>query len=74
VQDSVSLVFGGSESAAACVVVESLGGLDQKKNGEITRIMNDILSTVGVPADRTYVEFVDIPRTNLGFNGRTFAD
>eukprot|EP00560_Eucampia_antarctica_P003123 CAMPEP_0197834870 /NCGR_PEP_ID=MMETSP1437-20131217/24017_1 /TAXON_ID=49252 ORGANISM="Eucampia antarctica, Strain CCMP1452" /NCGR_SAMPLE_ID=MMETSP1437 /ASSEMBLY_ACC=CAM_ASM_001096 /LENGTH=140 /DNA_ID=CAMNT_0043439895 /DNA_START=225 /DNA_END=647 /DNA_ORIENTATION=+ len=74
IRDKEDIIFGGSEDPAALGCVYSLGSISMESNGAMMRSFAEFLEPFGVPADRMYVNFFDMPRANIGWNGRTFAD
>jgi len=73
VNDGASMIFGGSDAPLALGCVYSIGAVGMESNGAITKAVSDLLSAYGVAADRVYVNFFDMPRANVGWNGKTFA-
>jgi phenylpyruvate tautomerase len=67
------MIFGGSDAPLALGCVYSIGAVGMESNGAITKAVSDLLSAYGVAADRVYVNFFDMPRANVGWNGKTFA-
>jgi hypothetical protein len=68
------MTMGGSADPCSFVRVVSIGGLNQGTNSNISA---DIAALVGaeygVPANRCYIEFVDVTeRCMFGWNGGTF--
>jgi Macrophage migration inhibitory factor (MIF) len=71
--DKASVIFGGSDAPAALGTVYSIGGISMESNGAITNDVTDALSPFGLAADRMYINFFDVPRSNMGWNRKTFA-
>jgi phenylpyruvate tautomerase len=71
ITDKADLLFGGTTEPAALACLYSIGSIAAKSNGAITRA---VTTAIGVPADRIYINFFDVPRANVGWNGGTFAD
>ena len=64
--------FGGSEAACAHLKLKSLG-LNESLTGDYSeRLCQLIETTLGVPAQRTYIEFSGPARHMWGWDKRTF--
>ncbi|KAJ2776377.1 hypothetical protein H4R18_005705 [Coemansia javaensis] len=71
---NASLTFGGTAAPAAYVTVGSIGAVGGARNAPIVARMTELVAReLGVPPDRIYVGIRDIPRTDFGHNGATFA-
>lgn len=71
---SAAIALGGHSSTAAFVDIRGIGGLTPKVNRELSkRICETLKSVLGIPADRVYLTFTDVPATNWGWNGATFG-
>ena len=58
--------------AVGCVY--SIGQINQENNGALTKAVSELLEKHGgVPNNRIYINFFDVPRANCGWSGRTFA-
>ena len=69
-----TMTFGGSSDPTAYVEVKNLGGFAPDKAVDVSAAICTLLEqTIGVPADRVYVEMADPPRHLFGWNGKTFA-
>lgn len=67
------MCFGGSEEPCAFVQVISIGAIGGDKNKKISAAICEVLTAhLGVPADRTYIQFCDVGRSDFGWNGSTF--
>ena len=73
IRDKEDIIFGGSDAPAALGCVYSLGSISMESNGAMMKSFAEHLGPFGVPADRMYVNFFDMPRANVGWNGKTFA-
>mmetsp|Transcript_10547 Transcript_10547/g.12758 ORF Transcript_10547/g.12758 Transcript_10547/m.12758 type:complete len:92 (-) Transcript_10547:13-288(-) len=51
----------------------SLGSINKENNGALTKAISALLAEFDVPANRIYVNFFDLERQNVGYNGATFA-
>lgn len=68
------LSFGGSTDPCAYVELRSLGGLDDEVNAALSERLCAMMRDVAeVPEDRVFVNFVDMARSDWGWNGGTFA-
>lgn len=67
-----SLVFGGSEEAAAHLKLKSLG-LDESKTADYsTHLCGFIQNVLGVSPSRVYIEFSSPERQLWGWDSKTF--
>ncbi|HEX3626054.1 MAG TPA: phenylpyruvate tautomerase MIF-related protein [Verrucomicrobiae bacterium] len=72
--NQVSILMSGEPGDAAFAEVRSIGGLNgtvnQKVSQKLCRLLNQSL---GVPANRIYLNFIDIKGENWGWNSNTFG-
>ncbi|KAJ1962984.1 hypothetical protein GGI12_002315 [Dipsacomyces acuminosporus] len=69
-----SLTFAGNELPAALVNIGSIGSVGGPRNQPIVAgITGFIASELDVSPQRIYVSIRDIPATDFGHNGSTFA-
>eukprot|EP00438_Fugacium_kawagutii_P001250 Skav223446 [mRNA] locus=scaffold350:783546:784181:- [translate_table: standard] len=73
VQDGQDIIWGGSDAPCALCKVISLGSINKENNGALTKAISALLAEFDVPANRIYVNFFDLERQNVGYNGATFA-
>mmetsp|Transcript_85752 Transcript_85752/g.142122 ORF Transcript_85752/g.142122 Transcript_85752/m.142122 type:complete len:195 (-) Transcript_85752:117-701(-) len=73
VEDGKDLIRGGTDAPAAIGNCWSLGSINKENNGALTKQVSDLLADFGVTPDRIYINFFDMARENLGYNGATFA-
>lgn len=73
VQDGQDIIWGGSDAPCALCKVISLGSINLENNKALTKEVSDLLAEFEVPANRIYVNFFDLERQNVGYNGATFA-
>lgn len=74
VEDDAAFAFGGSKSDAALVEVRSIGGLNGDVNTGLSKsICDKIEDELGIPGDRVYINFTDVPAASWGWNGGTFG-
>jgi phenylpyruvate tautomerase PptA (4-oxalocrotonate tautomerase family) len=68
------MTFAGTEAPACYVEVKSIGVMTPEQTRAMSADFCARLSaTLGVSADRIYIEFQDADRHLWGFNGHTFA-
>ncbi len=70
-ETDVPMTFAGSPAPAAFVEVKSIGALYPP--AMTAAFCELITSRTGIPADRIYICFEDVPASSLGWNGRTFG-
>jgi phenylpyruvate tautomerase len=71
-EDGRDLMFAGTAAPAAYLEVKSLG-LPQARAAQYSRTLCDLLAdTLGIPADRVYIEFAAPAPGLFGWNGGTF--
>ena len=58
---------------AALGCVYSIGQINQENNGALTAKIAELLKPFGVPDNRMYLNFFDVPRANCGWSSKTFA-
>jgi len=69
-----TMCFGGTEDPTAYLEVVSLGSIGGEKNKSISAGLCGFLQKkIGVPPNRTYIQFVDPKRSDFGFNSSTFG-
>lgn len=73
VLDKQSVIFGGSDAPCAIGVLYSIGAVEKANNKRFMEEITPMLGEYGVEADRIYVNFFDVPREKVGWNGATFA-
>jgi phenylpyruvate tautomerase len=68
-----SILMSGKPGDAAFADVRGIGGLSGSVNRQLTekicRLLNESL---GVPANRIYLNFTDVEGSNWGWDGKTF--
>lgn len=50
-----------------------LGAINQENNKKVTADVTALLKEYEVAPNRMYINFFDVPRQNIGYNGATFA-
>ncbi len=72
VEAGAALLYGGSDEAAAFVEFKSIG-LDATDCPTFSAALCGLLrEDAGVPPERVYIEFKELPRAMFGWNGATF--
>lgn len=72
VQSAVPMVMAGTAEPAAFLDLRSIGLPDGKTEALSQALCGLIESAIGVPRDRVYINFADVPRSHWGWNGGTF--
>lgn len=71
-QSDSGMLFGGSDAPLAYLELKSLG-LPEDRTGEFSSALCSVVSRLmGIPHDRTYIEFASPPRHFWGWNNSTF--
>jgi phenylpyruvate tautomerase PptA (4-oxalocrotonate tautomerase family) len=71
-EDGRDLFFSGTPAPAAYLELKSLG-LPEARTAEYSRTLCDLLAeTLGIAAERVYIEFAAPPPRLFGWNGGTF--
>jgi len=66
--------FGGETGAAAFVEARGIGGMSPDVVGNLSSdICSAIESALGIPGDKVYINFMDVPASMWGWNGSTFG-
>jgi phenylpyruvate tautomerase PptA (4-oxalocrotonate tautomerase family) len=72
VETPVSMLFGGTDKPCAFLELRGIG-LPQSKTGKLSQLLGSLVeSHTGIPQDRVYINFADIPPSLWGWNGDTF--
>ena len=70
-QPGIPMIFGSSKDPCCYVEVKSIGGLHPHKMTE--SFCNIINIRTGIPTNRIYIGFEDIPPSLWGFDKKTFG-
>lgn len=73
IDDNASMIWGGEERPCALGCLYSIGAIGIESNGHITAGVSECLRPYGVAQENIYINFFDVPRANVGWNGKTFA-
>jgi len=69
-----AILMSGKPGPAAFVDIRSIGGLGGNVNQQLAQKIGGLLKeSLGVPPDRIYLNFTDVPAGNWGWNGDTFG-
>ena len=73
-QPNLPMTFGGDPAPAAFVAVKNIGKMTPEDTETLSREISARLQrTLGVPADRVYIDFADAVGYLWGWNGETFG-
>lgn len=73
VNDGCDMIWGGEDTPCALGSLYSLGSINLENNKKVMVEMTKLLGAFGVAPNRMYINFFDVPRENMGYNGATFA-
>jgi phenylpyruvate tautomerase PptA (4-oxalocrotonate tautomerase family) len=66
-----SMLFAGSAEPAAFMELRAIG-LPAKKTSDLSRVLCELVeSELGIPKDRVFINFSDVPPELWGWNGET---
>ena len=69
-----AILMSGKPGDAAFVDIRSIGSLGGNVNQQLAQKIGGLLKeSLGVPPDRIYLNFTDVPAGNWGWNGNTFG-
>ena len=69
-----AMLMAGSPGDAAFVDLRSIGGLRGDVNRQLSQKVCGLLNeSLGVPQNRIYLNFTDVPAANWGWKGNTFG-
>jgi phenylpyruvate tautomerase len=69
-----AILMSGKPGESAFADIRSIGGLSDEVNRQLAQKIGDLLNeSLGVPPDRIYLNFTDVPAGNWGWNGDTFG-
>ena len=69
-EDSQDMYF-EDESPCCFLEIKSIGSLNPSEMAK--PISNFVYKKIGIPIDKIYISFVDVPASMWAWNGRTFA-
>mmetsp|Transcript_47046 Transcript_47046/g.75599 ORF Transcript_47046/g.75599 Transcript_47046/m.75599 type:complete len:101 (-) Transcript_47046:237-539(-) len=73
VQDNLDIIWGGETGPAAMCQVVSLGSINLENNKKVSAGLCKMLKEFGIEGTKVYIEFRDVARENMGYDGKTFA-
>ena len=73
VSDGQDIIFGGSDAPCALACCYSLGAINLANNKLLTQKISSLLAEFDVPSNRIYINFFDVPPSNIGYAGATFG-
>ena len=70
----VAMTFAADPAPSCYVEVKSIGALDGDRPRQLSATVSDLIERhLGIPANRTYIGFEDVPGRLWGWNGSTFG-
>jgi phenylpyruvate tautomerase len=72
-EGDVPMTFGGTTDPVCYVEIKSVGTMGSKTKAMSQEFCAKVESALGVPKNRTYIEFSDAPGAMWGWNGGTFG-
>jgi phenylpyruvate tautomerase len=73
-ESAVPMTFAGDGAPACYVEVKSIGALDGDRTRQVSQAVCELVERhLGIPGDRTYIGFEDVPGRLWGWNGSTFG-
>jgi phenylpyruvate tautomerase PptA (4-oxalocrotonate tautomerase family) len=69
-----AITLAGKPGPAAFLDVRSIGSINKKVNGRISKEVAELLGgALGIPGERIYISFSDVSGANWGCNGAVFG-
>jgi len=72
-EGNIPMTFGDTTEPVCYVEIKSVGTMGTKTKTMSEDFCSKIESTLGVPKNRTYIEFADAAGAMWGWNGKTFG-
>jgi phenylpyruvate tautomerase PptA (4-oxalocrotonate tautomerase family) len=73
-EPGVKMSFAGTFDPVCYIEVKSVGKITADKTKSMSEdFCQEVAAKLGVPANRTYIEFADAPGAMWGWNGSTFG-
>ena len=72
-EPNTPMTFGGTSDPTCYIQIKSVGTMGEKTQTMSQDFCAKVQAALGVPPDRTYIEFADSPGAMWGWNGRTFG-
>jgi len=71
-EDQAAVRFAGSDAPCCYLEMKSIG-FPGDDTGRMAQILCDLVEAeLGIPPERTFIEFVDVPRPMWGWDRKTF--
>jgi phenylpyruvate tautomerase len=71
-QPDTPMAFGGSDDPAAFIELKGIG-IPAAKAKRLSQVLSGLVNEhLGIPIDRIYLNFADVPSNLWGWNGDTF--
>ncbi|HIK45076.1 MAG TPA: hypothetical protein IGR64_09340 [Leptolyngbyaceae cyanobacterium M65_K2018_010] len=70
---NVPMTFGGTTDPACYIEIKSVGTMGSKTKAISQELCAQVERALGIPQNRTYIEFTDVPGAMWGWNGGTFG-
>lgn len=72
--EQADISMAGKCGNAAFIELRSIGGITSKNTGAFSEMVTHyVKNETGIPAERIYINFSDIPGSLWGWNGSTFG-
>ena len=72
-EPGVAMTFAGTVDPVCYIEVKSIGNMSPAQTKAMSQDFCEVIQDkLGVPINRTYIEFADAERTMWGWNGATF--
>jgi phenylpyruvate tautomerase len=71
-EGDVPMTFGGTTEPVCYIEIKSVGTMGSKTKAMSQDFCTQVEQSLGVPKNRTYIEFADSPGAMWGWNGGTF--
>lgn len=72
-QPSTPMTFAGTTAPTCYIEIKSVGTMGNKTKAMSQEFCAQVQAALGVPPNRTYIEFADAPGAMWGWNGQTFG-
>ena len=72
-ESNIPMTFGGTTDPTCYIQIKSVGTMGDKTKAMSQDFCAKVQASLGVPPNRTYIEFADSPGAMWGWNGRTFG-
>jgi phenylpyruvate tautomerase PptA (4-oxalocrotonate tautomerase family) len=73
-ESGVPMTFGGTTEPVCYIEIKSVGSMSSSQTSTMSQVFCQYVDqALGVPANRTYIEFADAKGYMWGWNGSTFG-